>query len=60
MEAPSFLLSKNSMTIVKIQGTTMGTIFAPTYTALSMGYDEKEIYAVIRKNFTLPVSNYFQ
>ena len=38
----------------------MGTLFAPTYTAFSVGYDGKEIYAVIRNNFNLPVSNYFQ
>ena len=38
----------------------MGTIFAPTYATLSMGYHEIELYAVIRNKFTLPVSNYFE
>ena len=38
----------------------MGTIFAPTYATLSMGFHEIERYAIIRNKFTLPVSNYFE
>ena len=38
----------------------MGTIFAPTYATLSMGFHEIELYAIIRNKFTLPVSNYFE
>ena len=37
----------------------MGTIFAPTYATLSMGFHEIELYTIIRNKFTLPVSNYF-
>ena len=45
---------------LQIQGTAMGTIFAPTYTTLSIGFNEVELYAIIRNKFTLPVSNYFE
>ena len=38
----------------------MGTIFAPTYSTLSMGFHEIELYAIIRNKFTLSVSNYFE
>ena len=37
----------------------MGTIFAPTYATLLMGFHEIELYIIIRNKFTLPVSNYF-
>ena len=65
LEAASFILSNNSMTFdemfyLQIQGTAMGTIFAPTYATLSMGFHEIELYAIIRSKFTLPVSNYFE
>ena len=64
-EAASFILSNNSMTFdemfyLQIQGTAMGTIFAPTYATLSMGFHEIELYVIIRNKFTLPVSNYFE
>ena len=38
----------------------MGTIFAPTYPTLPMGFHEIELYAIIRNKFTLLVSNYFE
>ena len=38
----------------------MGTIFATTYAALSMGFHETELYAIIRNKFTLPASNYYE
>ena len=65
MEAASFLLSNNSMTLdemfyLQIQGTAMGRIFAPTYAALSMGFHETELYPITGNKFTLPVSNYFE
>ena len=65
LEAASFILSSNSMTFdemfyLQIQGTAMGTIFAPTYATLSMGFHEIELYAIIRNKFTLPISNYFE
>ena len=65
LEAASFILSSNSMTFdemlyLQIHGTAMGTMFAPTYATLSMGFHEIELDAIIRNKFTLPVSNYFE
>ena len=65
LETAGFILSNNSvafdeMFYLQIQGTAMGTIFAPTYATLSMGFHEIELYAIIRNKFTLPVSNYFE
>ena len=65
LEAASFILSNNSMTLdemfyLQIQGTAMGTILAPTYATLSMGFHEIELYAIIRNKFTLPISNHFE
>ena len=65
LEAESFILSNNSMTFdemfcLQIQGTALGTIFAPTYATLSMGFHEIELHAIIRNKFTLPVLNYFE
>ena len=62
LEAASFILSNNSMTFdemfyLQIQGTAMGTIFAPTYATLSMGFHEIELYVIIRNKFALPVTS---
>ena len=38
----------------------MGTIFATPYTTLSMGFHDIELYGIIRNEFTLPASNYFE
>ena len=48
------------MFYLQIQGTAKGTIFAPTYTTLSMGFHEIKLYAIIRNKFTLPISNYLE
>ena len=45
---------------IKLQGTEVGTTFAPTYATLSMGHHEIELYAIMRSKFTLRVSNYFE
>ena len=50
----------DEMFYLQTQGTTMGTIFAPTYATLLMAFHEIELYAIIRNKFTLPVSNYFE
>ena len=65
LETASFMLSNNSMTFdemfyLQIQGAAIGTIFAPTYATLSMGFHEIELYDIIRNKFTLSVSNYFE
>ena len=50
----------DEMFYLQIQGTAMGTVFAPTYATLSIVFHEIELYAIIRNKFTLPVSNYFE
>ena len=51
--AARYILSNNLMTFdetyyLQIQGTTIDTIFAPTYATLSMGYHKVELYAITR------------
>ena len=41
----SFLHNNNNEFYNQIRGTAMGTIFAPTYTTLSMGYFEIKLYS---------------
>ena len=62
LEAPSFILSNNLLAVVLfgIQGTAMGTIFALICGTLFMGYQDKELYAIIRNMLTRPISNYFE
>ena len=48
------------MFYLQIQGPAMDTTFAPTYTTLSMGFHEIDLYTIIRNKFTLPFSNYFE
>ena len=50
----------DEMFYLQVQGTEVGTTFAPTYATLSVGYHEIELYAIIRSKFTLRVSNYFE
>ena len=38
----------------------MGTIFAPTYATLTMGYHEEKLYTIIRNKFNDPQSEYFE
>ena len=45
---------------LQIQRAARGTFFVPTYATLSMGFHETKLYAIIRKKFTLPVSNHFE
>ena len=37
----------------------MGTVFAPTYANLSMGYYEIKLYDLIELNFNLAIRQYF-
>ena len=50
----------DEMFYLEILRTAMGTSFAPTYAALSMGFHEIELYAIIRSKLILPISNYFE
>ena len=50
LESAKFILQNNNMKFNdevynQIKGTAMGTIFAPTYATLSMGYFEIKLYS---------------
>ena len=45
---------------LQVQGTAMGTIFAPTYATLTMGYHEEKLYTIIRNKFNDSQSRCFE
>ena len=51
LESANFILKNNTSTFdsefyLKIKGTAMGTIFAPTIANLTMGYHEIKVYSL--------------
>ena len=38
---------------LQTKGTSMGTIFAPTYAILTKGYHEFKVYSIIRQTYAL-------
>ena len=44
---------------LQLQGTAMGTVFAPTYANLSMWYHKVKLYDVIELNYNLDIRQYF-
>lgn len=63
LESANFVLKNNTMNFdskfyLQIKGTAMGTIFAPTYANLTMGYHEVQLYSIIYQNYRL-ASDYF-
>ena len=64
LETENFILKNNTLTFdsdfyLQIKGTAMGTIFAPTYANLTMGYYEIKVYSIISQSYTL-ASKHFQ
>ena len=58
LQSANFILKNNTWTFdsefyLQIKGTAMGTIFAPTYANLTMGYHEIKVYSVIRQSYAL-------
>ena len=58
LESANFILKNNTLTFdskfyLKIKGTTMGTIFAPTYANITMGYHEIKVYSIIHQSYAL-------
>ena len=58
LQSANFILKNNTLTFdsefyLQIMGTAMGTIFAPTYANLTMGYHEIKVYSIIRQSYTL-------
>ena len=64
LESANFILKNNTLTFdsesyLQIKGTAMGTIFAPTYANLTMGYHEIEAYSIIHQRYAL-ASKHFE
>ena len=62
LQSANILLKKNTLTFdsefyLKIKETAMGTIFAPTYANLTMGYHEIKVYSIIRQSYALANKN---
>ena len=64
LESIDFILKNNTCVFdneyfLQLQGTAMGTVFAPTYANLSMGYHEIKLYDLIELNYNLDIRQYF-
>ena len=53
------MLKFDSEFYLHIIGTEMGTIFAPIYANLTMGYHEIKVYSIIRQSYAL-ASKHFE
>ena len=56
LESANFTVKNNTLIFnsefyLQIKGTTMGTISAPTYVNLTMGYNEIKVYSIIRQSY---------
>ena len=64
LESIEFIL-KNSTCVfdneyfLQLQGSAMGTLFAPTYANLSMGYHEIKLYDLMELNYSVDIRQYF-
>ena len=47
------MLTFDSKFYLQIKGTAMGTIFAPTYANVTMGYHEIKVYSIIHQSYAL-------
>ena len=64
LESIDFILKNNTCVFdneyfLQLQGTAMGTVCAPTYANLSMGYHEIKLYDLIKFNYNLDIGQYF-
>ena len=64
LESIDFILKNNTCVFdneyfLQLQATAMGTVFAPTYANLSMGYHEIKLYDLIALNYNLDIRQYF-
>ena len=64
LESIDFILKNNTCVFdseyfLQLQGTAMGTVFAPTYVKLSMGYHEIKLYDLIELNCNVDIRQYF-
>ena len=64
LESIDFILKNNTCVFdneyfLQLQGTAMGTVFAPSYANLSMGYHEIKLFDLIELNYNLEIRKYF-
>ena len=64
LESIDFILKNNTCVFdneyfLQLQGTAMGTVFAPAYANLSMGYHEIRLYDLIELNYSVDIRQYF-
>ena len=64
LESPDFIFRSNACVFDKkyflqLQGTAMGTVFAPIYVNVSKGYHEIKLYDLIELNYNLDITQYF-
>ena len=64
LESANFILKNNTLTFysefyLQIKRTAMGTVFAPTYANLTLGYHEIKVYSIISQSYAL-ASKHFQ
>ena len=52
-------LTFDSSYYLQTQGTAIGTILAPTYSTLTMEYQEQKFYSIIENRFGLNAKEYF-
>ena len=63
LDATKFVLTNNyflfnDMMYLQLIGTAMGTIFAPPYACLTIGYlEETKLYPILRSRFPLDIAN---
>ena len=65
LDAADFILKNNSLTfdsmfLLQLKGTAMGTVFAPTYANLAMSYHKIQVYFIIKNTYSLVVSKFFE
>ena len=63
LESIDFILKSNTCVFdneyfLQLQGTAMGTVFAPTYANLRMSYLEIKLYDLIEFNYNLDIRQY--
>ena len=64
LDAVDFILKYNSLTFYsrfysQLEGTAIGTVFAPTYANLTMAYHESQVYFMIKNTSNLAISKFF-
>ena len=65
LEATNFILKNNTFifngdNFLQLMGTAMGTIFAPTYATLVLGYLEMKLYTIMEWKYDITMRKYIE